>query len=381
MVEHEKDQTEQHEQGGLDFDPSGPVSIEMVRAAIRQLEEAGQAATRRAVRLMLGKGSLRTIHSLMSEIETVKELQLDRMDITDEDRRVIVDFGARMVGLIRWRLEQVTKAREGELLKEVEEHRQRAVEVIELAEVEVTDAKIAAAEAAEHQAKAEQARVAAEAESARQTKEAERSAGQVSLLLEEREEMRRRLENTDERLTRALAAQEAEAEEVARLEKRLAEQKSEIDNMRAGREEMLRSLGEKDAAIATLKREGEIQAAAVLEASSKLVAEANGHLATKADLAQSREKIVQLSEKAAAAEAAIAELQSTMQSERLRADAERARAEKAEQAIAETRGSDGAVDAIKRMLEAIQSQDSDRPKSHSRAAKKPGEAQGEKQKG
>src|ERR1700722_13619302 len=81
------------------IDMTAPVGIEQVRTAIGQLEEAGEAVTRRAVRQALGKGSLLKIHTLMAEIETVKEKRLDRIDLTDDDRRIILDFGARAFSL------------------------------------------------------------------------------------------------------------------------------------------------------------------------------------------------------------------------------------------------------------------------------------------
>ena len=354
---------EQPQHDDMVIDPTAPVGIEMVRAAIKQLEATGQAVTRRAVRGALGKGSLRTIHNLMVEIETVREQNLDRIDLTDEDRRVILDFGARVFSVMRWRLEDVTKAREGALQKQIDEFRQRAVEVINLADAEVADAKAAVETAAARQNEAELARTAAEAEALRLEKESERAAGQVALLLEEREEMRRRLEGTEERLTRAVAAQEAEAEEVVRLEQRVSEQKSEIDSLRAGREDLLRQLGNKDVDIAKLQRDCQMHTDTVLEVASKLKVETDGHLATKAELAKTREKVVQLEEKASATGPVVAELHSTLYSERLRAD-------KAERELAETRGSDVAVEQIKRLLETMQVQDKLTEKERQKRVKK-----------
>ena len=342
------------EPGDNVIDMTAPVGIEQVRTAIGQLEAAGQAVTRRAVRQVLGKGSLLKIHTLMAEIETVKEKRLDRIDLTDDDRRIILDFGARAFSLIRYRLDAVTKAREEELQKQIDAHRRRAEEVIETAEEEVLAAKAEAEAAKAAQGAAEQARVSAETEAQRQAKESERAAGQVALLMEEREEMRRRLDGTEERLTRAVAAQEAEAEEVERLEKRLEEQKGEIERLRAGREEMVSKLGEKAVEIARLQKDATMNADTAVELATKLRAEFDGHEATKTELHAAREKVAQLTAKTEADAPVIANLHASLTAERQRAD-------QAERTLSETRGSDVVVEEIKKMLEGMKQQEATKP--------------------
>ena len=229
----------------------GPVSLDQVKAAIEHLKEVSKKPTRRAVLHLLGRGSLRDVHAMMREIEATEEEEpLPAIDISKDEQRMVLHFGASVFSLMKERLRVTTEERERILASRTEQAEKRLEEVIEAAEAEVAAARAdqQAAEAAKLEAEHVRDEMLAEAEAAR--KDAQRAAGQVSLLTTERDSMAGKLSATEERLTRAIAAQEAETEERTRGDERNAAQAIEIKNLALKAEGLTQRLQEIGADLA-----------------------------------------------------------------------------------------------------------------------------------
>jgi hypothetical protein len=117
------------------------VTLSEVLATCRELEMEGIAVTRRSVRDRLGRGSMTTIHNGVTQYESRREPPAPEIDLTQEDRNVIADLGARALAIAEGRVERVLAEREAALQTQIAAANARADDAIVAAEALVAEAQ------------------------------------------------------------------------------------------------------------------------------------------------------------------------------------------------------------------------------------------------
>lgn len=210
-----------------DFSPdeerrSPPVSLAEVLAACQELEVAGTPVTRRSVRDKLGRGSMTTIHHGVSQYEGRQASAPPSIDLTQEDRNVIADLGARALAVAEERVERILAQREAALQNQITTANARADDAVAAAEVMVSEAQRHTLEAlaTSEMARLERDRAISEAEEAKQR--ALRLEGQLALLSGETEKLAARGAATEDELLKTKNQLAAEAALRSRCEADLA---------------------------------------------------------------------------------------------------------------------------------------------------------------
>lgn len=232
---------------------SPPVTLSEVLAACRELEMSGVPITRRSVRDKLGRGSMTTIHNGVTQYESRRDPPAPAIDLTQEDRNVIAELGARALAIAEGRVERVLAERETVLHTQVIAANARADDAIAAAEAMVSEAQRHAlsALAISETARSERDSALAAAEEDRQR--ALRLEGQIELLGAGKIEAEERIAKLDADLAttkaelaveRALRQRrEVESEELraaqASLQTQIAEQAKESESSLARTREAL----------------------------------------------------------------------------------------------------------------------------------------------
>ena len=166
---------------------SAPVALAEVLATCQELDAAGMPVTRRSVREKLGRGSMTTIHNGVSQYESRQAPAPPSIDLTQEDRNVIADLGARALAVAEERVERVFAQREAVLQSQILAAAARADDAIATAETMVSEAQRHTLEAlaTSETARLERDRALVEAEEAKQR--ALRLEGQMAQLAADKE--------------------------------------------------------------------------------------------------------------------------------------------------------------------------------------------------
>jgi hypothetical protein len=205
---------------------SAPVTLSEVLAACRELEMAGIAITRRSVREKLGRGSMTTIHNGVTQYESRREPPAPDIDLTQEDRNVIADLGARALAIAEGRVERVLAEREAALQTQIAAANARADDAIVAAEAMVSEAQRHILEALDTSEAARSARDSAVAAAGEDRQRALRLEGQVEVLAADKAEAVARSAQVDADLTATRVELTAE--------KTLRQQRdAEIDHLKA----------------------------------------------------------------------------------------------------------------------------------------------------
>jgi DNA repair exonuclease SbcCD ATPase subunit len=174
----------------LDEERRSPsVSLAEVLATCHELEMAGTPITRRSVRDKLGRGSMTTIHNGVSQYESRQAPAPPSIDLTQEDRNVIADLGARALAVAEERVERVLAQREAVLQNQIIAASARADDAIAAAEIMISEAQRHTLEAlaTSEAARLERDRALSEAEDAKQ--HAFRLEGQTAQMAADKERM------------------------------------------------------------------------------------------------------------------------------------------------------------------------------------------------
>jgi hypothetical protein len=194
----------------LEVGGSGPVTKDDVLRAIRALEAAGRSPTRRNVRETLGRGSLLTIHTAMSEIEKAREPEIPDFALSSEAKALGLEHLANIFAFLSADIVMTAQTREEALRRAVELANARATDAIAAAETDIVAAVRREREAEEGRAVAEGKAASAQMDADKAAETASRLLGQVELLTADRDRVQERLEAAEEQITVAKAQHEAE---------------------------------------------------------------------------------------------------------------------------------------------------------------------------
>jgi DNA repair exonuclease SbcCD ATPase subunit len=317
----------------------GPVTKADVLGAIRKLDTLEQRASHRAVRNVLGRGSLTTIHKWMKEIETERDPELPDFELSTEAKVFGLEKLSEIFSFLGGDIVKMANIREGALRKAVELANARADDAIEAAETELDLARARERQAVQGRGVAEGKAADAQMHADEAAKTATRLSGQVELLTSDRDRVQERLEAAEEQITVAKAQLEAErrlrevAEAAADKFKGLFDSASqEIRILRGDLNQARSDLEAKATALAEMavRFEGEIELRGL----------ANKEIeSTRGELARARAEL------AAAADRARTDLQTvrTMLNE----------------ALADVRAKDAANESLRRDLEHAHSREAD----------------------
>jgi chromosome segregation ATPase len=132
----------------LDLEASlaaSPVTVAEVVDVCRDLANAGQAVTRRSVRLRLGRGSMTTIHKGVTEYESRRMPAAPAINLTAAEKDLISELGARALEVAGDRVHRVVLERETAFQALIAASEARAADAIAAAEASVMEANEARA--------------------------------------------------------------------------------------------------------------------------------------------------------------------------------------------------------------------------------------------